>query len=91
MSKYRKKPVVIDAVPVQQTLLYANQEWDRLPEWLRNAYEQGGILFLSDAIEITTLEGVMRADRHDWIIRGVAGEIYPCKPDIFQQTYEPAE
>jgi len=42
-------------------------------------------------IEIATLEGVMRADVGDWIIRGVAGEFYPCKPDIFAATYEPVE
>ena len=41
-------------------------------------------------IYITTLEGVMRADNGDWIIRGVKGELYPCKPDIFEATYEPA-
>src|SRR4051794_35996814 len=43
------------------------------------------------ALFIRTLEGSMRADRGDWIIRGVAGEFYPCKPDIFDATYEPAE
>ncbi len=40
---------------------------------------------------IKTLEGDMRADMDDWIIRGVMGELYPCKPDIFAATYEPAE
>lgn len=42
-------------------------------------------------IEIETLEGTMRADYLDWIIKGVKGEFYPCKPDIFEATYEPAE
>ena len=41
------------------------------------------------ALEIGTLEGTMRADPGDWIITGVQGEQYPCKPDIFEQTYEP--
>lgn len=41
-----------------------------------------------EALEIVTLEGVMRAERKDWIIRGVKGEFYPCKPDIFEATYE---
>lgn len=44
--------------------------------------------FLGDHIEIKTLEGTMRADKGDWIIRGVAGEFYPCKPGIFDETYE---
>jgi hypothetical protein len=48
------------------------------------AAEQNG------TVTITTLEGVMRADPGDWIIRGVKGEFYPCKPDIFEATYEPA-
>ena len=40
-------------------------------------------------MRIPTLEGEMTASRRDWIIRGIAGEIYPCKPDIFEATYEP--
>ena len=40
---------------------------------------------------IHTLEGVMRADKGDWVIKGVNGELYPCKPDIFEKTYEPAD
>jgi hypothetical protein len=43
---------------------------------------------MGDAIEISTLEGVMRADPGDWIIKGIAGEFYPVKPDIFEATYE---
>lgn len=42
-------------------------------------------------LEIHTLEGTMRADVLDWVIMGVAGEFYPCKPEIFEQTYEPVD
>lgn len=42
-------------------------------------------------MEIETLEGVMKADKGDWIIKGVKGELYPCKPDVFQMTYEKVE
>ena len=42
-------------------------------------------------MEIETLEGVMKANKGDWIIRGVKGELYPCKPDIFEMTYEKAD
>jgi hypothetical protein len=66
------------------------------PETLR--YEDGseptnGIWIepATGALMIRTLEGDMRADYEDWIIRGVKGEFYPCKPDIFEATYEPAE
>ena len=42
-------------------------------------------------MEIETLEGTMKADKGDWIIRGVKGELYPCKPDVFEMTYEKVE
>ena len=41
-----------------------------------------------EEMEIETLEGVMKADKGDWIIKGVKGELYPCKPDVFEMTYE---
>lgn len=82
MAKYRKKPIVIDA----WQLTKENVE-TTLPEWL-NLDEvsifDGKELFA----EIKTLEGVMRADEGDYIIKGVKGEFYPCKSDIFEQTYE---
>ena len=57
-----------------------------VPEWLKGKFTTGK----GDGLFIETLEGVMEARPCDWIIRGVAGEIYPCKPDIFAATYEPA-
>lgn len=44
-----------------------------------------------EEVYIETLEGVMKADKGDWIIKGVKGELYPCKPDVFKMTYEKAE
>ena len=44
-----------------------------------------------EEMEIETLEGVMKADKGDWIIKGVKGELYPCKPDVFEMTYEKVE
>jgi hypothetical protein len=78
MAKFRKKPVVIEAV-----------QWngDNLSDILR-FYKPDNIL-VGDEIHINTLEGVMVASKGDWIIQGVKGEFYPCKPDIFEQTYEP--
>lgn len=79
MAKYRKKPVVIEAwrnVPGIS---------DMFPDWMK----VGSITTSDDgSLNIVTLEGVMRADPGDWIIRGVKGEFYPCKPDIFAATYE---
>lgn len=79
--KFRKKPVVIDAVQWQGDNLQ-----DVASLGGARAYEQD---FLGDDLIINTLEGDMKANKGDWIIKGVKGELYPCKPDIFEQTYEP--
>lgn len=89
MPKFRKKPVEIEAIEASVALRYAETDWKALPEWLRDAYDESGtIVFARDAVYISTLEGQMKANEEDWIIRGVQGEIYPCKPDIFAATYE---
>jgi len=72
--KYRKRPVVIEAFQ------YRTDGPSAVPEWFTD-YEWDG-----DVLLIRTLEGTMLADPDDWIIRGVKGEIYPCKPDIFAAT-----
>jgi len=80
--KYRKKPVVIEAV---QWMGNNGIEMSKFcPSALAIAVNQSPLF-------IRTLEGEMRADVGDWIIRGVKGEFYPCKPDIFAATYEPVD
>lgn len=89
MAKYRKKPVVIEAF---QWTGGPDQTED--PEWIVEAmkrgdvYVDGGTPHQHVRLMIKTLEGVMSAIPGDWIIKGVKGEIYPCKPDIFKATYE---
>lgn len=90
MARYRKKPVEIDAVRVTDALKAAKHAWAELPHWITQAYDNGTLLFLDTAVSINTLEGQMRGDRDDWIVRCVQGELYPVKPDIFEATYEPA-
>lgn len=87
--KFRKKPVVIEAYQWNVKGNFVN--WKLLPDWFTEAYEKGDVLLLTDGIEIKTLEGQLKANVGDWIIKGVKGEIYPCKPDIFEMTYEPVE
>jgi hypothetical protein len=89
-ARYRKKPVEIEAITVEKAHRLAERLWSDLPHWLADAYERGEVLFLNHPkrIEIQTLEGRMTGDLGDWIIRGVKGELYPCKPDIFEATYE---
>lgn len=88
MAKYRKKPVVIEAVHARALIHASGHDWKALPSWMREAYEKGGIVFTHDAIYIKTLEGEMKAEKSDMVICGVKGEVYPCKPDIFEETYE---
>lgn len=82
--RWRKKPVVIEAWRFDPA---CPPTW--VPSWLslnEMRYNATGQMILP----INTLEGVMVANVGDWIIRGVKGEIYPCKADIFEATYEPA-
>jgi hypothetical protein len=83
VAEFRKKPVVIDAF---------RPFIDQTPGWFQAAMDAGKIFYRpgpDEHFSITTLEGVMRAIEGDWVIRGVAGEVYPCKADIFAKTYEP--
>lgn len=84
--KFRKKPVVIEAFLFDEN--HTNTD-DRVPRWLVDAVLAGSIHAQPRSLIINTLEGAMRANFGDWIIHGVKGEIYPCKPDIFDVTYEP--
>ena len=82
MTKYVKKPVKVNAWQLTSENIDAG-----LPDWLNlNKVHifNGGAPFA----EIETLEGLMRADCDDYIIQGIKGELYPCKPDIFNATYE---
>ena len=83
MPKFRKKPVVIEAVQ------WTGNNREEMEKFIPNT-----ILAKKNAEEelaIGTLEGVMTASKNDWIIKGIHGEYYPCKPDIFEKTYEPVD
>lgn len=88
--KFRKKPVVIEAERCIDLLYTATNTWRELPIWFVRAYEKGELVLLPDSLCIRTLEGNMVANKNDWVICGVKGELYPCKPDIFEATYEAA-
>lgn len=83
--KYRKKPVVIEAVQ------WTGNNLEEIIIFMGVGMEAKEDFFFEKEITIRTLEGEMTAQKDDWIIKGVKGEFYPCKPDIFEQTYEPAE
>jgi len=100
MSKFRKKPIVIEAFRMTYERRCDNSQW---PAWMHEAWNRGpgenGIWPDSsgekdqDTAQLVcgTLEGVHKITWGDWIIQGVKGEIYPCKPDIFEATYEAME
>lgn len=91
MAFFRKKPVTIEAVPVSALIANAGRDWPALPGWFRDAYEAGNLLIRPDGIDVLTLEGKMSGGPGDWILRGVKGELYPCRGDIFRETYEAVE
>ena len=83
---YRKKPVVVDVWRFTKESLRDEQSWVRkYPEKITLVSQYGGDVLY---IEIETLEGLMRAELNDYIIKGIEGEFYPCKPAIFHKTYE---
>ena len=77
MAKFRKKPVMIEAIQ------WRGDNLEEIKDFM-GYYE-----YAKKNLIIHTLEGKMMAQVNDWIIRGVQGEYYPCKPDIFEKTYEP--
>jgi hypothetical protein len=92
MSKFRKKPMEIKAWPVRDLYHAAEKSWEKLPQRIVTAYDACDLIFANHPrrIEIKTLDGWMTANIDDWVVEGVKGELYPCKPDIFATTYEPA-
>lgn len=83
-KKFRKKPVTIEVVgPIPDVQDRNMAELEEYAEWC------GGTVN-ADGIKIETLEGDHTASPGDYILKGVKGEFYPCKPDIFEETYEPA-
>jgi hypothetical protein len=94
---YRKRPVTVQAFQMTKARRASDLEW---PNWLNRAWQgsvgkpgtlqrtEPGRATADDELEIVTLEGVHRVSWGDYIIQGVKGELYPCKPDIFELTYE---
>lgn len=80
MKKYQKKPIIIEAVQWNE---------DNISEIREFMGENEPRVAVAGQLAIITLDGLMYASKGDFIIKGVQGEFYPCKPDIFKQTYDP--
>jgi hypothetical protein len=91
MGKFRKKPVVIEAWCNTEDMPHRSL----VPDWLQSAFDGRSVrpdgVGYHHGYYIDTLEGQVHASYGDWIIRGIKGELYPCKPDIFEATYEVVE
>lgn len=81
---FRKRPVEIEAF-----IWTGDHGQTEDPAWIVEAMDRGDVWLEAPGLRIRTLEGVMTANRGDYVIRGVKGEVYPCKPDIFAATYDP--
>jgi hypothetical protein len=81
---FRKKPVVIEATQ------FLGGNAGEIYDWMKTNQQNRRLISVDDDVrmKIETLEGDMWAAQNDWIIKGVKGEFYPCRPDIFEQTYE---
>ncbi len=96
-TKYRKRPIVVDAFQMTKERFESNEHW---PNWLHEAWNKpngdsvaffitpGEDMRTTDYAWIFTLEGPHIVSHADWVIRGIKGELHPCKPDIFEMTYE---
>lgn len=82
MKRYRKKPVIIEAVQ------WNGDNATEIAHFTKGSNRYFELDEADQVIRIETLEGIMTANLNDYIIKGVKGEFYPCKPDIFEQTYE---
>lgn len=91
MGRYRKKPAEIEAMRWDGSM----DSTDRITYWCGGIYDYtvkpSDHTDKCEWIAIPTLEGTMKANVGDYVIKGVKGEFYPCKPDIFEATYEPVE
>lgn len=95
MAKYRKKPIVIDAIQLEDSqvsilkvLRFMGQKVNLNTSIASDRFDDYCSMVSKEGMKINTLEGTMTASIGDYIIKGVNGEFYPCKPDIFQKTYE---
>lgn len=86
--QYRKKPVIVEAVQMTPEM---RQNWGPFPNWALPYLKAGRTEKIdnSEWVEVRTLEGPLHVSDYDYLICGVQGEVYPCKPDIFEATYEP--
>ena len=89
MAKYRKLPALIEAEKVSDLIYGFSHDFKLLPDWVIEAYDEFKISRVTDSgFYINTLEGQLLATKEDYVIKGIDDELYPCKIEIFEKTYE---
>ena len=89
--KFQKRPVRVEATPIEFIIAVGRTEPEIMPDWIQEALAHNKISIHDDLIVVKTLEGNMTGQRSDWLIQGVRGELYPCEGSIFMETYEKVE
>lgn len=87
--KYRKKPLEIEAELVADLIENFKHDFSKLPEWVKEAYENRTIVLITDNyLIVSTLERKIASKKEDYLIKGIKGEIYSCKGNIFKESYD---
>lgn len=91
VMRYRKKPIEIEATPVEFILAASKLDDSVLPDWVQEGIRHQKLKIYEEVVVVQTLEGNMRGGADDWLIQGINGELYPCANEIFLKTYERVE
>lgn len=86
--KFRKKPVVIEATPVEFILATSKLDKALLPDWIQEAVREQDLRIYQEVVVVRTINGNSRGEAEDWLLQDASGQLCICKPDIFLKTYE---
>lgn len=89
MTRYRTRPVPVEAVRCREAQAAFREDWDALPDWLADAYERGGVVPTAYGVYLPTPDGSMLGLQDDWLVRDAAGKLRVYKDDVFAATFEP--
>jgi hypothetical protein len=89
VMRFRQRPVVIQALPVSEVIGLLERAPRALPRWAWEAFRAEDLILTHEGILVRTADGWVPGRPGDWLVRGVRGQVHPCRPDIFEASYEP--